>query len=34
MGMKGDNGDWGADMPLLEESLRRYEEEEPAIELV
>ena len=33
IGMKGDSGECGADMPLLEESLRGYEAEEPPIEL-
>jgi hypothetical protein len=33
-GMNGERGEWGADMPLLADSLRGYEKEEPVIELV
>ena len=33
-GMNGEGGEYGADMPLLEESLRGFEKEEPAMELL
>ena len=33
-GIKGDNGECGADMPLLDDSLRGFEKEEPVTELL